>query len=167
MTETAEITIRTGPRPGDLGRVLTMHGEFYAREHGFDEEFEAHVARGLADFAAALAAGGEPGRLWAAERDGHVVGTVALTDEGGGLAQLRWFLVDPSARGTGLGRRLLGVLLEHARERGYRQIGLWTVDRLETAAHLYLAAGFRVTERRSVRQWGHDLDELRYDLHLT
>ncbi|MGW3471541.1 GNAT family N-acetyltransferase [Saccharopolyspora sp. NPDC000995] len=166
-----EVSIRIGPRPGDLGTVLAMHGEFYAREYDFDERFESHVAHGLAAFAAALGAarnerGIEPGWLWVAERDGETVGTVALTDEGDGVAQLRWFLVDPAAQGGGVGRKLLHALLDHARERGFERVKLWTVDLLETAARLYLDAGFRCTERKFVRQWGQRLDELRYDLEL-
>ncbi|MCI2422002.1 GNAT family N-acetyltransferase [Saccharopolyspora sp. K220] len=170
-TRTSEITIRVGPRPGDLGVVLAMHGELYAREYGFDEGFEAHVAHGLAAFAEALGAardepGSEPGWLWLAERDGEVIGTVALTDEGDGVAQLRWFLVDPSVRGGGVGRKLLHRLLDHARDQGFKHVKLWTVDPLETAARLYLDAGFRCTERKPAQQWGHRLDELRYDLEL-
>jgi GNAT superfamily N-acetyltransferase len=166
------VSIRSGPRPGDLGRVLAMHGEIYAREHAFDERFEAHVARGLAGFANALGEARddprapEAGRLWLAERDGDVVGTVALTDEGDGVAQLRWFLVAPQARGCGLGRALLQTLLDHARERGFTHIKLWTVHMLETAARLYLELGFRCTERHTTRAFGVDLDELRYDLDL-
>jgi GNAT superfamily N-acetyltransferase len=170
MTATSTITIRIGPRPGDLGAVLAMHGELYAREYGFDEGFEAHVAHGLAAFAAALGeargGGAEPGWLWLAERGGEIVGTVALTDEGDGVAQLRWFLVDPAVRGSGVGRKLLRALLDHARDRGFKHVKLWTVDPLEAAARLYLDAGFRCTERNSVNQWGHRLDELRYDLEL-
>ncbi|MFI0468484.1 GNAT family N-acetyltransferase [Saccharopolyspora sp. 5N102] len=166
-----DITIRIGPRPGDLGAVLAMHGELYEREHGFDERFEAHVAHGLAAFAAALGEardepGAEPGRLWVAERGGEVVGTVALTDEGDGVAQLRWFLVAPAARGAGVGRKLLHALLDHARDQGFERVKLWTVGSLESAARLYLDAGFRCTERNPVRQWGHRLEELRYDLEL-
>ncbi|MEU5853243.1 GNAT family N-acetyltransferase [Saccharopolyspora shandongensis] len=166
-----EISIRIGPRPGDLGTVLAMHGELYAREHDFDERFEAHVAHGLAAFAAALGEardepGAEPGWLWVAECGSDVVGTVALTDEGGGVAQLRWFLVDPAARGAGVGRKLLHAVLDHARGRGFERVKLWTVDSLESAARLYREAGFRCTERNPVRQWGQRLDELRYDLEL-
>jgi GNAT superfamily N-acetyltransferase len=167
------VTIRSGPRPGDLGRVLAMHGEVYAREYGFDERFEAHVARGLAGFANALGEARddprapEPGRLWVAERAGELVGTVALTDEGEGVGQLRWFLVAPDARGAGLGRTLLQTLLEHAGERGFTHIKLWTVHVLEAAARLYLDLGFGCTERHPTRAFGTDLDELRYDLDLT
>lgn len=167
------VSIRSGPRPGDLGRVLAMHGEIYAREYGFDERFEAHVAHGLAGFAHALGEARddprapEPGRLWVAERADVLVGTVALTDEGDGVGQLRWFLVEPDARGAGLGRALLQTLLEHARERGLTHIKLWTVHVLEVAARLYLELGFRCTERHPSGGFGVDLDELRYDLDLT
>jgi len=166
------VSIRSGPRPGDLGRVLAMHGEIYAREYGFDERFEAHVARGLAGFADRLGearddpCGAEPGRLWVAEHADAVVGTVALTEEGDGVGQLRWFLVAPEARGAGLGRTLLRTLLAHARERGLTHVRLWTVDVLETAARLYLELGFRCTERHPTSGFGVDLDELRYDLEL-
>ena len=169
----ATVTIRSGPRPGDLGRVLAMHGEVYAREYGFDERFEAHVARGLQGFANALGeahddpCAPEPGRLWVAERAGELIGTVALTDEGEGVGQLRWFLVAPDARRTGLGRALLQRLLEHARERGFTHVKLWTVHTLESAARLYLDLGFRCTERHPTRAFGIDLEELRYDLDLT
>jgi GNAT superfamily N-acetyltransferase len=172
-TAVAAVTIRPGPRPGDLGTVLAMHGELYAREYGWDERFEAHVARGLAGFAAALGEArdepgtAEPGRLWLAERADTPVGSVGLTDEGGGLAQLRWFLVAPQARGAGVGRRLLRTVLDHATERGFTHVKLWTVHVLDAAARLYTEAGFRCTERHPTRQFGHDLDELRFDLDLT
>ena len=169
----ATVSIRSGPRPGDLGRVLAMHGEIYAREYGFDERFEAHVARGLAGLATALGEARddprarEPGWLWVAEHSDEIVGTVALTDEGKDVGQLRWFLVAPDARGSGLGRALLQGLLEHARERGFTHIKLWTVHVLEAAARLYLDLGFGCTERHPTRAFGIDLEELRYDLDLT
>lgn len=166
------ITVRVGPRPGDLGVVLAMHGRLYAAEYGYSAEFEAHVAKGVAEFAAALGAVQEdptlpePGWLWLAERDGEVLGTVALTVRGDGVGQLRWFLVDPRARG-GLGARLLDVLLAKARGVGLRRIVLWTVDGLDAAARLYTRAGFRRAEQHAVRQWGHDLVEVRYELELA
>lgn len=166
------VTIRIGPKPGDLGTVLRMHGEIYAREHRFTEEFEAHVARGLAQFAAALGAAREdpgspePGWLWLAERHGEVVGTIGLTNEGAGEAQLRWCLVAPRSRG-GLGHRMLDTLLEHARARRFERVRLWTVDGLDAAAALYARAGFTCSERHRVHQWGHDLVEARWDLSIS
>lgn len=167
-----EITIRVGPRPGDLGTVLEMHGRIYAEEFHCSAEFEAHVAAGLASFAQALGAAREnprlpePGWLWVAEREGEVVGTVGLTDEGERTAQLRWFLVTPDARG-GLGARLLDACLAKARDEGFRHVKLWTVDGLDAAAALYTRAGFRRTEENPVRQWGIHLVYVRYDLELT
>lgn len=166
-----EVIIRVGPRPGDLGTVLEMHGRLYAEEFGFSAEFEAHVARGLASLAAALGAARddpgrrEPGWLWVAERDGEVLGTVGLTDEGEGTAMLRWFLVAPQARG-GLGSRLLDACLAKARDAGFRRVQLWTVDGLDAAAALYIRAGFVRTEEKAVRQWGGSLVNVRYDLEL-
>lgn len=169
------VTIRVGPRPGDLGRVLEMHGRLYSAEFGYDEEFEAHVAKGLAGFAAALSARREdpslpePGWLWIAE-DGagdtaDVVGMVALTVEQPGLGQVRWFLVAPQARG-GLGRRLMDTLLAQARETGLDHVKLWTVDGLEAAARLYTSLGFRRTDEVPGHRFGQDLVEVRYDLDL-
>ncbi|MGH3432494.1 MAG: GNAT family N-acetyltransferase [Thermocrispum sp.] len=165
------VTIRLGPRPGDLGVVLAMHGALYAEEFGYTEEFEAYVARGLAGFAAALGAAREdpsrstPGWLWLAERDGEVLGTVALTDEGAGSGQLRWFLIAPQARG-GLGAALLDTVLAQARTVGMTGIALWTVDGLDAAARLYNRAGFRRAEERPVHRWGQDLLEVRYAMAL-
>jgi len=164
-------TIRRGPRPGDLGTVLEMHGRLYAEEYGWHEEFESHVARGLTDFAAALGAAKddpalpEPGWLWVAEEDGEVVGTVALTVEGDRVGHLRWFLVAPHARG-GLGRRMLDALMAHARRCDLRHVRLWTVDGLDAAARLYRDLGFRRTEERPGQHFGHDIVEVRYDLDL-
>ncbi|WP_322937425.1 GNAT family N-acetyltransferase [Nocardioides bizhenqiangii] len=168
-------TIRLGPRPGDLGRVLEMHGRLYAEEFGYDEDFEAHVAKGLAGFAAALGRWREdpslpePGWLWIAE-DGtdpnpEVVGMVGLTVEGDGVGQVRWFLVAPHARG-GLGRRLMAALLDQARVIGLTHIKLWTVDGLEAASRLYTSLGFRRTEEVPGHRFGQDLVEVRYDLDL-
>lgn len=165
------VTIRGGPRPGDLGTVLEMHGRLYADEFGYHEEFESHVAHGLAAFAAALGRVHddpelpEPGWLWLAEDDGEVVGTIALTREADDVGQVRWFLAAPSARG-GLGRRLLDVLLDQAGTAGLRRLRLWTVDGLDAAARLYADVGFCRTEEVPGHRFGHDLVEVRYDLDL-
>src|SRR4051794_8934419 len=98
------ITLRTDLRPGDVGAVISLHGILYAREHGFDATFEAYVAGPLAE----LVRSGTPReRLWLAERDARLVGCIGIVTSGPTTAQLRWFLVDPSVRGAGLGKRLL------------------------------------------------------------
>lgn len=166
------VTIRSGPRPGDLGTVLALHGRLYGQEQGYNEEFEAHVASGIAAFAGALAsaredpAAAEPGWLWIAEDGERPVGMIALTVEGEGVGQLRWFLVTPEARG-GLGRRLLHTVLDQARAAGLRHVRLWTVDGLAAAARLYTSAGFRRTEEVPGHRFGQDLVEVRYDLDLA
>jgi GNAT superfamily N-acetyltransferase len=170
------VTIRLGPRPGDLGRVLEMHGRLYADEFGYDEEFEAHVAKGLAGFADALGERHndpslpEPGWLWIAEHatDGapEVGGMIALTVEGDGVGQVRWFLVVPHARG-GLGRTLMTALRDQARTAGLTHLKLWTVDGLDAAARLYTSLGFRRTEEVPGHRFGQDLVEVRYDLELA
>jgi GNAT superfamily N-acetyltransferase len=172
MAKTDTITIRVGPRPGDLGTVLAMHGELYAREFGYDERFEAHVAGGLTTYADALGAARDtgtpgPGRLWLAEDGDTTIGTIALMDAGERTPQIRWFLVDPDTRGTGVGRRLLDLALDHAEDGGARHVLLWTVDGLAAAQHLYTSVGFRCTERVPGRRFGRQLVELRYDLDLA
>jgi ribosomal protein S18 acetylase RimI-like enzyme len=143
--------------------VVHLHGTVYARERGFDPTFEAYVAAPLAEF---VRAGGPRERLWVAEREGRIVGCVAIVAVSPQTAQLRWFLVDPSARGAGLGRRLLGEAVAFCQGCGYAAIILWTESTLTAAAHLYQAAGFRKTEEKPGRLWGVDLVEEKYELRL-
>src|SRR6266536_3541517 len=110
------ITLRTSLRPGDLGHLVTLHGTLYAREYGFDATFEAYVAGPLAEF---VRSGSERERLWIAEQEGRLVGCIAIVAASPQTAQLRWFLVDPSVRGAGLGKRLLGEALAFSKECGY------------------------------------------------
>jgi GNAT superfamily N-acetyltransferase len=157
------ITLRTILRPGDLGAIVYLHGTVYAREYGFDPTFEAYVAGPLADF---VRSPSERERLWIAERDGRIVGCVAIVAAAPHTAQLRWFLVDPGARGAGLGKRLLHDAVAFARGCGYEAIILWTVSALEAAARLYCSAGFRKVEDRPGRLWGVDVVEEQYELRL-
>lgn len=157
--------LRTDIRPGDIGRVVAMHGELYAREYGLDHTFEGYVAAGLGEFAKTFDAGRE--RLWLAEADGRLVGSVTIAERAGGTAQLHWFLVSPEARGTGLGGRLLDEAVAFCRERGFRSVFLWTISELKAAAHLYRRAGFTLTERKTHDIWGAPHTEERYDLELS
>jgi GNAT superfamily N-acetyltransferase len=164
MTNTpSDVTIRTDLRPGDLGAVVSLHGHLYAREHGFDMTFEAYVAGPLAELALRNS---DRERLWLAERGGRLVGCVAIVAASAGVAQLRWYLVDPAARGAGLGTRLLNEAVAFSRRCGYRQVILWTVSALTGAARLYRAAGFRLVEEAPRRAWGVDVVEERYELAL-
>lgn len=157
----SSITIRTELRPGDLGAITHLHGTLYARERGWDPTFEAYVAAGLAEFV--LGYDPRHDRLWVAERDGRLVGSIAIQGREGDEAQLRWFLLAPECRGQGTGRRLLEEALEYCRSCGFRRVFLWTVSELTEAARLYVAAGFRCAEEQRHERWGAQVVEQRYE----
>jgi N-acetylglutamate synthase-like GNAT family acetyltransferase len=160
-----DVAIRHDLRPGDMGRVISLHGELYSQEYGFDHGFEAYVAETMAEFGKLARPGLD--RLWVAERGERLVGCIAIIGREDGLAQLRWFLVRPETRGSGLGRRLVRDALAFCRTAGYRSVCLWTVNGLDAAAHLYRQAGFRKTETKPPAVlWGATLSEERYDLTL-
>jgi len=159
------LTIRHDLRPGDMGRVISLHGQLYAQENGFGPGFEAYVAETMAEYGQSMRP--DLDRLWLAERNGRLVGCIAILGREDGAAQLRWFLVDPLARGHGLGRRLVAEALGFCRATGYRSVYLWTVNELDVAAGLYREAGFQKTETKpAVPLWGVLLAEERYDLTL-
>lgn len=160
-----DIAIRHDLKPGDLGRVVYLHGLIYGHEHGYNHIFEAYVADSLAEFGKQY----DPhrDRLWIAERDGDVVGTIGLLARDGNCSQLRWLLVDEQARGMGIGKELLARSIGFAREVGYDSIYLWTVHTLDAATALYVRAGFRLTEELApASMWGPELIEQRYELEL-
>jgi len=123
-----------------MGWVIKAHAEIYSREYGYGPDFEALVARIVADFASSRDPARE--RCWIADRDGEAVGSVFLVRLDDRTAKLRLLILDPSARGRGLGRRLVDECLAFAREAGYRKIALWTNSELEAARGIYAAAGF-------------------------
>jgi GNAT superfamily N-acetyltransferase len=159
-----EITIRPLGRPGDLGWVVMAHGEIYAAEFGWDMGFESLVARIVADYAAAHVPAREA--AWIAEMDGQRAGCVfcVATDESS--AQLRILLVDPSARGHGLGGRLVDECVGFARRSGYARIKLWTNHPLAAARRVYLSRGFTLVEEEPHHSFGVDLVGQVYELDL-
>ena len=142
-------------RPGDIGWVVQRHGELYSREYGWNEEFEALVADIAAKFIRDLDPSRE--RCWIAERHGIRLGCIFLVAEDKQTAKLRMLLVEPEARGLGLGHRLIDECIAFARASGYRRVVLWTQDNLDAARHLYARFGFRKTAQEAHRSFGKDL----------
>jgi GNAT superfamily N-acetyltransferase len=140
------------PRPGDMGRVVQLHGALYAKEFGYDATFEALVAEIAAGFVRNFDAKCE--RCWIAEMGGEVVGSVFLVRNSPKVAKLRLLIVDPKARGMGLGRRLTRACIRFARAAGYRKMVLWTQSHLAAARGIYQAEGFRMVSGEKHRSFG-------------
>jgi DNA-binding MarR family transcriptional regulator/N-acetylglutamate synthase-like GNAT family acetyltransferase len=154
-------------RPGDMGWVVERHGALYHQEYGWNEEFEGLVAGIAAAFLEKLDPVRE--RCWIAERDGRRLGCVFLVRQSSRTAKLRLLLVEPEARGLGLGRRLIAECARFARRAGYERILLWTQSNLAAARHLYAQAGFVRIARQRHRSFGHELiaETWRLDLRAT
>ena len=142
-----------GPRPGDLGWAIERNAAVYAAEFGWNEEYETLVARIVADFAATR----DPRReaMWMAELDGERAGCVfCVRDEAPDTARLRLLLVDPAARGHGIGRRLVDECMAFARSAAYSELVLWTNDILADARRIYQRAGFELVAEEPHHSFG-------------
>jgi DNA-binding MarR family transcriptional regulator/N-acetylglutamate synthase-like GNAT family acetyltransferase len=142
-------------RPGDIGWVTHRHGVLYASEYGYDVRFEALVAEITAHFVQAFDV--ERERCWIAERDGEILGCVFLVSKTRTAAKLRLLLVEPGARGLGLGARLVDECIAFARHAGYRKIMLWTQSELLAARRIYEQRGFRRIAEEAHKSFGRDL----------
>ena len=151
-------------RSGDMGWVVQRHGVLYAQEYGFDEHFEALVASIVAKFIEHEDPSRE--RCWIAERGGVPVGCVFLVKASRKVGKLRLFLVEPDARGLGIGTRLVDDLLAFARAAGYRKVRLWTQSNLLAARHVYARAGFEKVDEEPHRSFAQDLVAETWELRL-
>jgi len=150
--------------PGDMGWIVHMHGRLYAEEYGWDERFEALVAQICSDFINRYNPDRE--RCWIAEMDGQIVGSVMVVQESDEAAKLRLLLVDPRARGLGLGKRLVDECVRFARRKGYKKLVLWTNHVLVQARNIYQKAGFVLVKQEPHRSFGPELIGETWELSL-
>lgn len=149
-------------REDDLDWIINSHGDIYAREYGFDSTFPDYVREPLERFHKFRKENRE--MIWIAEKDGVRIGVIAIAYDDDETAQLRWFLLDESSRGQGLGNRLMEIAIGFSKEAEYGKVILWTVSILNTARHLYKKHGFTLEEEKPHKIWGKDLIEERWDL---
>jgi GNAT superfamily N-acetyltransferase len=162
----SEPTIRSELRPGDMDAIVAHHRKVYGEEYGVDSRFGDFVATAVAR-ASGRGFPTERETIRIVELDGEHVGSMGLSDEGNDEAAIRWVVLSPEARGFGLGRRLLGEMLDFAEENGYHRVWLETFSELTTAAHLYRDTGFVLTAADTAPRWGRDAITMqRYELEL-
>lgn len=157
--------ICSGYIPGAIGRIVELHGAYYAAHWGFGAFFEARMARELAEFISRFDERRDG--LWTAVVEGRIAGSIAIDSScPSASAHLRWFILDSSLRGQGTGRRLLDQALGFCRRCGHHSVSLWTFSGLDAARHLYEQAGFRLAEERRGMQWGIEVAEQRFEIDL-
>ncbi|MFC4870095.1 GNAT family N-acetyltransferase [Negadavirga shengliensis] len=150
--------------PGDIGAITEMHGRIYHQGYGFGLSFEIYVAETFSDFARNFKDGLD--KIWIAEHKKKIVGCIALVHRSPEQAQLRYFLIEPSFQGIGLGKELMARFMEAAKHFGYTTVYLQTTNNLPIAASLYRKAGFRLIDEKPSTAFGKSLMEQKYELIL-
>src|SRR4051812_40125255 len=151
-------------QPGDMGWIIYRHGILYAQEYNWDERFEALVAQIAAEFIQNFDPKRE--RCWIVECDAEIVGSVFLVKKDEDVAKLRLLYVEPSARGLGIGKRLVDECIRFARQVGYKKISLWTQSNLTAARNIYERAGFQLLSQQKHKSFGKELVAETWDLNL-
>lgn len=164
LSSISPIIIRTYQQR-DINYVIGSHKKLYEEEYGFTKEFSDYVKEYVLKFHEHHDDAKE--NMWIAEVNGEIVGVIAVVKVDDATAQLRWFLVEPEARGKGLGHTLMKTLIDFCKENGYKHIILWTVNILEAARYLYKTYGFSLTEEVGNDTWANNsIKEERWDLYL-
>lgn len=163
MSDNTAWTLRTGPIPGAIGRIVDLHARYYHRLAGFGLAFETKVARELCDFCERFDA--QRDGMWLA-MDGEVI-EAAITIDGlhgrDGGAHLRWFIASDRARGSGVGGALMRQAMQFCEAQDYRHVYLWTFEGLDAARSLYERYGFQLVHQSRGTQWGTEVNEQRFD----
>jgi GNAT superfamily N-acetyltransferase len=162
----SDIKITKGYIPGSIGRIVELHGTYYHEHWGFGLFFETKVATGLAEFLNCYDE--KRDGFWIVLKNGRVEGSIAIdgihaNDKG---AHLRWFIMSDALRGQGIGRKLINIVIDFCRNKGYRRIYLWTFEGLNSAIHLYETIGFGLTESHKGKQWGTEVTEQKFELEF-
>jgi GNAT superfamily N-acetyltransferase len=145
------LSIRTSLTPADIPAIVRYHDEYYAEHYGFNHDFGLYVQGPLTEF---FERNDPDERIWLLENETGIQGCVALVRNSSEESQLRWFYVDESLRGRGYGQQLMQLLLDFARDKGYKRIILWTVSQLTDARRLYERNGFKLKEEHESNVWG-------------
>ncbi|RKF36852.1 GCN5 family acetyltransferase [Sphingobacterium siyangense] len=159
------VTFREGLKPGDIGYIIHLHGNLYAKESGYSLRFEGYVAKTFYDFIEHYNPTYD--KIWIAEYNQKIVGCVAIIQHNKNEGQLRWFLTHPMFRGAGIGSHLFKTALNYCKERKYKSVFLMTTNMQSIAVNMYKKAGFALTSSVESNLWGIQLYEERYDLTFS
>ncbi|RXM44111.1 bifunctional helix-turn-helix transcriptional regulator/GNAT family N-acetyltransferase, partial [Flavobacterium sp. YO12] len=159
-----DIVYRHKITPGDIGYIIYLHGFIYGNESAFSKDFEKYVIKTFYDFLEKHSPDND--RIWVAEYNNKIVGCIAIVHQTEEEAQLRWFLLDPSFRGLGIGKKLLTDAIQFCNEKEFKNVFLLTTSLQDKALEMYKKTGFQLTQSKEVREWGETFNEERYDLKL-